>query len=61
LSVAFPAGPVPVVVHPAGSLGLLPGDDLDALDVGPIPEPATFGLFIVGIAALAAMGRNTRN
>jgi hypothetical protein len=50
-------GPAPFAVHPFASLGLLPGDDLDALDVDQriVPEPASIALFALGAAALLGL------
>ena len=47
-----------VKVHPFATIGLLPGDDLDALDVMTVPEPASMSLLALG--ALAIAGRRTR-
>ncbi len=41
-------------VFTAASLGLLPSDDLDALETQPIPEPGT--LFLLGTACIAGVG-----
>jgi hypothetical protein len=52
----LPVGPPAVaVVHTAASIGLAPGDELDALDVGAIPEPSAFlfGALVCGIVGLA--------
>jgi hypothetical protein len=57
LGVAFAPGPMPIVVHPAGAIGLLPMDDLDALDLGLIPEPASISLFVVAFASLSMLRR----
>jgi hypothetical protein len=48
------AGGVPIVVHLAPTLGLLPGDDLDALDVDQqiVPEPASIALLALGSVTL---------
>lgn len=51
-----PGAGAPVVVHGFAALGLLPSDDLDALDVDQqiVPEPGSMAL--LGIGALALVG-----
>jgi hypothetical protein len=52
------AGPPVVVVHPFFSIGLLGGDDLDALDVSaPIPEPTSLGVLATGLTMLSLRRR----
>jgi hypothetical protein len=57
-SVLFSSG-VPGVLVPSVMLGLLPTDNLDALDVRIIPEPSSLAMFGIALAMLgiAACGR----
>lgn len=53
-----------VVIHPFFTMGLLPTDDIDALDVSQqqvnfIPSPATLPMFLAGLGLLA-LGRLRR-
>lgn len=41
-------GGAPVVAFPAAVLGLLPTDDVDALDIFVVPEPAS--VVLLGLA-----------
>ncbi len=41
----------------AESLGLLPSDVIQGLDVVAVPEPATIGLFVLGVASLLPVWR----
>jgi len=45
------------VFAPGTSLGLTGGDDLNALDLRLIPEPATLGLLLFGVGLLLAVHR----
>jgi hypothetical protein len=54
------AGPVPITVHTPPALGLLPEDDLDALDVDQqiiVPEPANISLLALGAMVLMMIRR----
>jgi hypothetical protein len=52
------AGPAPIVLFAGITLGLALGDNLDALAfISEIPEPGSFGLVALGLAALAGLGR----
>jgi hypothetical protein len=51
-------GPAPSVLFAAITLGLAPVDNLDGLAfISEIPEPGSFGLVTLGLAALAGLGR----
>jgi hypothetical protein len=45
-------GGVPVVAFPAAALGLLPGDDIDALELVIVPEPATVAVMCLAVPLL---------
>ncbi|MFV1994179.1 MAG: PEP-CTERM sorting domain-containing protein [Verrucomicrobiales bacterium] len=50
-------GPAPVVVAPAGALGLLPTDNIDAFALDVIPEPGRALLLALGAIAVFARRR----
>ena len=51
-------GGAPGLFAPGGALGLAPGDDLNALDLIPVPEPSSSAL--LGLGGLALMLRRRR-
>jgi PEP-CTERM motif len=53
-------GGIPAVAIPAGALGLLPGDNVDALHLFIVPEPSAFLLSAVGLFSLGWLGWRRR-
>jgi len=51
-------GVVPVVLAPAGALGLAPGDNVDAMAA--VPEPETYAMMLAGLGLLGVMTRLRR-